>query len=269
MMTVEIVVDWSNVFFLGNLRRFTRKRIGAQQAVSPCHSSLSASHQPFIRRRLCPLAECQFLDKLFGHFVVWIPSLTIRKKYQPSPLGVYQFQDSNHSNCSTRPSIDNFFCLFCVFAGCGRFSWTRLAGTDSGMAQRDSNDLRDIPGECSVLSGGRLCEYHHPIGMFDGEFHEIPFSFQIWYRVIQDIPAGSELLALPKVPLQLRDIFNNGPQDHYSDKETGEWRVFAAKETATGMTLLELASIIDRWQRVRSDEFNVIRRITAPKSQQN
>lgn len=48
-------------------------------------------------------------------------------------------------------------------------------------------------------------------------------SFQIWYEVIKDIPAGGELLAVPKVPLQLRDIFNNGSQqEHYSDRETGE-----------------------------------------------
>ncbi|XP_037042458.1 transcription factor hamlet-like isoform X4 [Bradysia coprophila] len=43
----------------------------------------------------------------------------------------------------------------------------------------------------------------------------------IWYEVTRDIPAGTELVAAPKVPLQLRDIFSNGPQDDRSDRETG------------------------------------------------
>lgn len=47
--------------------------------------------------------------------------------------------------------------------------------------------------------------------------------FQIWYEVTRDIPAGTELVAAPKVPLQLRDIFSNGPQDDRSDRETGEF----------------------------------------------
>lgn len=50
--------------------------------------------------------------------------------------------------------------------------------------------------------------------------HEIA---QVCYEVIRDIPAGRELLAAPKVPLQLnRDSLSNGSHDHYSDKETGE-----------------------------------------------
>lgn len=41
--------------------------------------------------------------------------------------------------------------------------------------------------------------------------------------MLRDIPAGGELLSVPKVPLQLRDIPLGGPQDPYSDRESGEY----------------------------------------------
>lgn len=46
----------------------------------------------------------------------------------------------------------------------------------------------------------------------------------MWYEVIRDIAAGSELLVAPKVPLQLHDVINRfGSQDQYnSDRDTGE-----------------------------------------------
>lgn len=53
--------------------------------------------------------------------------------------------------------------------------------------------------------------------------HFIIFSIpQIWYEVLRDIMPDGELLAAPKVPLQLGDILNNGSQEHFSDRDTGE-----------------------------------------------
>lgn len=45
----------------------------------------------------------------------------------------------------------------------------------------------------------------------------------MWYEVTRDVPAGSELLVAPKVPLQLHDVITRfGSQDQYnSDKDTG------------------------------------------------
>lgn len=45
----------------------------------------------------------------------------------------------------------------------------------------------------------------------------------MWYEVIRDIPAGTELLAVQKVPLQFREIFckNGSPVDR-GDRETGK-----------------------------------------------
>lgn len=40
----------------------------------------------------------------------------------------------------------------------------------------------------------------------------------MYLEVVRDIPAGAELLATPKVPIQ---IFK-GPHDDRSDRETGE-----------------------------------------------
>lgn len=45
---------------------------------------------------------------------------------------------------------------------------------------------------------------------------------QIWYEVLRDILPDGELLAAPKAPLQLGDILNNGSQEHFSDRDTGE-----------------------------------------------
>lgn len=61
-----------------------------------------------------------------------------------------------------------------------------------------------------------ICNFINNISCF------LTTNFQVCYEVIRDIPAGYELLATPKVPLQLRDNFSNGSHDHYSDKETGE-----------------------------------------------
>lgn len=47
-------------------------------------------------------------------------------------------------------------------------------------------------------------------------------DFQIWYEVLRDILPDGELLAAPKAPLQLGDILNNGSQEHFSDRDTGE-----------------------------------------------
>lgn len=46
----------------------------------------------------------------------------------------------------------------------------------------------------------------------------------MWYELIRDVPAGSELLVAPKVPLQLHDVINRfGSQNQYnSDRDTGE-----------------------------------------------
>lgn len=46
-------------------------------------------------------------------------------------------------------------------------------------------------------------------------------SLQIWCEVVHDIADGDELLSVPRVPLQFRDIYN-GPQDQFSDRETGK-----------------------------------------------
>lgn len=56
------------------------------------------------------------------------------------------------------------------------------------------------------------------------EIQTILYYLQIWYEIICDIQAGSELLMAPKAPLQLRDIINDSsPLDQYaSDKDTGE-----------------------------------------------
>lgn len=48
------------------------------------------------------------------------------------------------------------------------------------------------------------------------------FLPQIWYEVQRDILPDGELLAAPKVPLQLGDILNNSSQEHFSDRDTGE-----------------------------------------------
>lgn len=47
-------------------------------------------------------------------------------------------------------------------------------------------------------------------------------NLQIWYEVLRDILPDGELVAAPKTPLQLGDILNNGSQEHFSDRDTGE-----------------------------------------------
>lgn len=60
------------------------------------------------------------------------------------------------------------------------------------------------------------------------EILSIILYLQIWYEIISDIQAGSELLLAAKAPLQLRDIINDSsPLDQYiSDKDTGEHILF-------------------------------------------
>lgn len=40
--------------------------------------------------------------------------------------------------------------------------------------------------------------------------------------MLRDILPDGELVAAPKTPLQLGDILNNGSQEHFSDRDTGE-----------------------------------------------
>ncbi|GJQ66795.1 hypothetical protein Trydic_g9297, partial [Trypoxylus dichotomus] len=44
---------------------------------------------------------------------------------------------------------------------------------------------------------------------------------QLWYEIVLDIPAGTELLLEPKEPLNLQDMFGDSTSaDERSDRET-------------------------------------------------
>lgn len=45
----------------------------------------------------------------------------------------------------------------------------------------------------------------------------LALASHLWYEVIKDIPAGTELLLGPRVALQLGDMFSSG----HDDRETG------------------------------------------------
>lgn len=72
----------------------------------------------------------------------------------------------------------------------------------------------------------RLCEFSDENFKFivtkTNNQYLFRINFQIWYEVLRDISPDGELVAAPKTPLQLGDILNNGSQEHFSDRDTGE-----------------------------------------------
>lgn len=72
--------------------------------------------------------------------------------------------------------------------------------------------------------------------------------------MLRDISPDSELLAAPKVPLQLGDILNNGSQEQFSDRDTGEYH-FALKIYMKNC-LLEREAYVKRlhWKRTKNEQ---------------
>lgn len=132
----------------------------------------------------------------------------------------------NMSN-SIANELINFVSIFPV--GNCRLKCTRLVRASVRvieMVERNPHSLFESWGQHQMFFRCRICEYPFP-NIFIFKFHLMRINwicirFQIWYEVLRDIPADSELLAAPKVPLQLGDILNNGSQEHFSDRDTGE-----------------------------------------------